>query len=316
MEYPIKIKGKTIKQVTKLNLSHKNLKTIPDNVYQYTNLEKLDLSYNRIEVIPQEILKLKKLRTLDLAFNNLKVLQGALFKLPKLKILNLHGNQIKHLPKQILDSKITTLILSKNKIEHLDESLISGITKLDIVDNPLTSKKEQGNVKIEQNKELVNAPIKKKTIMNKKNKIFISYSHADSAYFDRLITHLKVLKNYNGEFEEWSDRKILAGQKWKEEITKALKKANIAILLVSTDFLASDFIQRNELPPILKKAAEENTTILCLLVEPSLFEKTELGDFQAINDPKTTLSELEKSAQERIYLKLVEEIERITSSCN
>lgn len=187
---------------------------------------------------------------------------------------------------------------------------------MDIVDNPLTSKKEQGNVKIEQNKELVNAPIKKKTIMNKKNKIFISYSHADSAYFNRLITHLKVLKNYNGEFEEWSDQKILAGQKWKEEITKALKKANIAILLVSTDFLASDFIQRNELPPILKKAAEEDTTILCLLVEPSLFEKTELGDFQAINDPRTTLSELDKSAQERMYLKLVEEIERITSSCN
>ena len=48
-------------------------------------------------------------------------------------------------------------------------------------------------------------------------------------------------------------------------------------------------------------------------MEPSLFEKTELGDFQAINDPKTTLSELEKSAQERIYLKLVEEIERITN---
>ena len=45
MEYPIKIKGKTIKQVTKLNLSHKNLKTIPDNVYQYANLEKLDLTH-------------------------------------------------------------------------------------------------------------------------------------------------------------------------------------------------------------------------------------------------------------------------------
>lgn len=55
---------------------------------------------------------------------------------------------------------------------------------------------------------------------------------------------------------------------------------------------------------------------MCLLVEPNLFEKTELGDFQAINDPKTTLSELDKSAQERMYLKLVEEIERITSSCN
>lgn len=62
MEYPIEIKGKTIKQVRKLNLSGKNLKFIPDNVYQYTNLEKLDLSKNRIEIIPKEILKLRKLR--------------------------------------------------------------------------------------------------------------------------------------------------------------------------------------------------------------------------------------------------------------
>lgn len=50
MEYPIEIKGKTIKQVRKLNLSGKNLKFIPDNVFQYTNLEKLDLSKNRIEI--------------------------------------------------------------------------------------------------------------------------------------------------------------------------------------------------------------------------------------------------------------------------
>ena len=64
MEYPIEIKGKTIKQVRKLNLSGKNLKFIPDNVFQYTNLEKLDLSKNRIEIIPKEILKLRKLRQL------------------------------------------------------------------------------------------------------------------------------------------------------------------------------------------------------------------------------------------------------------
>lgn len=61
---------------------------------------------------------------------------------------------------------------------------------------------------------------------------------------------------------------------------------------------------------------EEIQQFCVCFVEPSLFEKTELGDFQAINDPKTTLSELDKSAQERMYLKLVEEIERITSSCN
>lgn len=317
MEYPIKIKGKTVKQVKKLNLSHKNLKTIPDNVYQYANLEKLDLSYNRIEVIPQEILKLKKLRTLDLAFNNLKVLQGALFKLPKLKILNLHGNQIKHLPKQILDSKITTLILSKNKIEHLDESLISGITKLDIVDNPVSYVDE---LVIEDDKKVVipsmqllkNETENKKIIMHKdKKKIFISYSHADEIFHNRLMTHLSVLKKYIGGFEEWSDKKIHAGQHWKEEIKKALDDANIAILLVSTDFLASDFIENNELPPILRKAEAENTNVLCLLVEPSFFLKSELSEFQAVNKPEETLAEMEKPAQERVFLKLMDEIQRI-----
>ena len=119
MEYPIEIKGKTIKQVRKLNLSGKNLKFIPDNVYQYTNLEKLDLSKNRIEIIPKEILKLRKLRTLDLAFNQIKNLQSAVFQLPKLRILNLHGNQIKKMPKQIATSHIVTLILSKNNIVNV-----------------------------------------------------------------------------------------------------------------------------------------------------------------------------------------------------
>ena len=123
MEYPIEIKGKTIKQVRKINLSGRNLKFIPDNVFQYTNLEKLDLSNNRIEIIPNDILKLRKLRTLDLSCNKIKVLQASIFKLPKLRILNLHGNEISRLPKQLAESHIETLILSRNKFTFIDEEL-------------------------------------------------------------------------------------------------------------------------------------------------------------------------------------------------
>ena len=111
--------------------------------------------------------------------------------------------------------------------------------------------------------------------------------------------------------EEWSDKKIHAGQHWKEEIKKALDDANIAILLVSTDFLASDFIENNELPPILRKAEAENTKVLCLLVEPSFFLKSELSAFQAVNKPEEILAEMEKPAQERVFLKLMDEIQRI-----
>lgn len=152
----------------------------------------------------------------------------------------------------------------------------------------------------------------KKIIMHKdKKKIFISYSHADEIFHNRLMTHLSVLKKYIGGFEEWSDKKIHAGQRWKEEIKKALDDANIAILLVSTDFLASDFIENNELPPILRKAEAENTKVLCLLVEPSFFLKSELSEFQAVNKPEETLAEMEKPAQERVFLKLMDDIQRI-----
>lgn len=311
MEYPIEVKGKTIKQVKKLNLSGKNLKVIPQNVYQYTNLEKLDLSNNRIETIPSDILKLRKLRTLDLAFNQIKSLQSAIFKLPKLRILNIHGNSISKLPKQIMTSNLQTLIVSKNNITHIDDQLRAKLKKLDVVDNPLL---EDYITDVSKTKSLEEKKTKlKEPVMEneRKNKIFISYSHADIEYYKKLTTHLKVLGNYFSGIEVWSDKKIHAGEHWKQEIAKALNEANIAILLVSTEFLASDFIQNHELPPILKKAEKENTKILSLLVKPSLFTKSELGEFQAINDPNETLMEMSEPERERVYLELMGEIERI-----
>ena len=262
MEYPIEIKGKTIKQVRKLNLSGKNLKFIPDNVYQYTNLEKLDLSKNRIEIIPKEILKLRKLRTQDLAFNQIKNLQSAVFQLPKLRILNLHGNhQIKKMPKQIATSHIETLILSKNNIVNVDDNLMAKFKRVDLTDNPITQNvakmkiDEKASVSHEAplanlNINFVEKKTEEKKMEMKKHKIFISYAHTDKAYYDRLMILLNVLKNYVGGIDDWSDQRIKTGQRWKEEIEKALRQADIAILLVSTDFLASDFIRNNELPPI------------------------------------------------------------------
>lgn len=321
MEYPIEIKGKTIKQVKKINLSHKNLKRIPDNVYSYTNLEKLDLSYNRISSIPCDILKLRKLRTLDLSFNQLKVLQGAIFRLPKLRILNFHGNQISKVPKQIASSNIETLILSKNKVEELDENLIEKLKKIDLTDNPISTNKEgviNELMKTEQlsiNSNVLSANLEQtQQLQYNKYKIFISYSHKNKEYLDRLLVHLKVLKNLDGGFEVWSDEKIKTGQKWKEEIKNALAISNIAILLISTDFLASDFVTNNELPPILEKAKSANTKVLSLLVEPSRFADSSLSEFQAVNDPSLTLAEMSSRAeQDRVYLKLMDEIQNIIS---
>lgn len=147
----------------------------------------------------------------------------------------------------------------------------------------------------------------------KKINIFISYSHADRQWLELLKTHLKALTKYYENVEYWEDTKLRGGDKWREEITKAIDNANVAILLVSTNFLASDFITSDELPPILRKAEEDGTRILPLIVAPCEFEDSELGDFQAINSPDRTLEDLcnDKAATNRVYLDLNKEIKSL-----
>lgn len=117
--------------------------------------------------------------------------------------------------------------------------------------------------------------------------------------------HLKALsKIYDVEY--WEDTKLRGGDKWREEITNAIQKTNVAILLVSTAFLASDFITSDELPPILRKAEEEGTRVLPLIVAPCEFEDSELGDFQAINNLDKTLADMgnDNAAIDRVFLEL------------
>lgn len=85
----------------------------------------------------------------------------------------------------------------------------------------------------------------------------------------------------------------------------------MAILLVSTDFLASDFITSDELLPILRKAVSDGIRVLPLIVAPCSFEVSEISDFQAINSPDRTLADLanDDAAIDRVYLELVKTIQ-------
>jgi hypothetical protein len=68
--------------------------------------------------------------------------------------------------------------------------------------------------------------------------VFVSYSHNDAEFLDRLLVHLKPLEK-EGLLDLWVDTRLRAGDKWKKEIEKALQRATVAVLLVSADFLAS-----------------------------------------------------------------------------
>lgn len=308
MKYEIEIKGKTKKQVTKLNLSGCGLTEFPENIFDYPNLTKLVLSNNRIKTIPKEILTLKKLRVLDLANNEIKVLQGAVFKLPNLRTLNVYGNKIEKFPKQLVDSNIEKLIVGRNSFSKEEIMRISVICKEVVVNE--TAAEERADDAVETGTKQV---VDDKEKRMGKHSIFISYSHKDAEWLEKVKTHLKPLSRYYG-IEEWDDQKLRTSDKWKEVISKALNNATIAVLLFTPDFMASDFIINNELQPLLENAVKNGVKIMPVMVRPcATFEESGLSDYQAPNGPDKTLIEMSAGEVDRTLTKLVEDIKALVT---
>src|SRR5215469_1025545 len=108
-----------------------------------------------------------------------------------------------------------------------------------------------------------------------KSLAFISYSHKDAAALQELLIHLKPLQSKN-LLDCWSDKDIRPGDKWNEEIEKSLQHAKVAILLVSPNYLASDFISNRELAAFLARSANKSLKILWIPISTSAYRQTEI----------------------------------------
>jgi hypothetical protein len=109
--------------------------------------------------------------------------------------------------------------------------------------------------------------------------VFISYSHNDIQAFNELN---KMLAPVCKELNIWHDNMIEPGAQWRAEIKRGLASAKAAILLVSPDFLVSDFIQKNELPPLLEAARADGCRILWIKLKECLVRRTAIEDYQAL----------------------------------
>lgn len=137
-----------------------------------------------------------------------------------------------------------------------------------------------------------------------KKRLFVSYSHTDKEFLNRLMIHLHPLQR-KGLVDLWADTRIAAGADWKAQISQSLATANIAILMISADFLASDFISNEELPPLLTQAELAGTRIIPVILKPSGFQRDPvLSRFQAINDPQTPLIAMVEVDREAVFAKI------------
>lgn len=138
--------------------------------------------------------------------------------------------------------------------------------------------------------------------------VFISYSHADEACLNRLLVHLRPLEKA-GTIDCWSDKRIRTGEKWRQQIRQSIEKARIAILMVSADFLASQFIVEHELPPLLVAAEGRGMRIIPVLLKPCGFHRDAvLSTFQTINDPAEPLMGLDNIKQEALYNRIADQV--------
>ncbi len=128
-----------------------------------------------------------------------------------------------------------------------------------------------------------------------KPRLFLSYSHADERYRKRLDIELKVLANLGLIAASWHDRKIQPGDKWDDEIKRELDDAEVIILLVSSNALASHYIDTVEMKRAIERANAREVEIIPIVVEPCLWTKGALGKFQGL--PRDNRSVMETKPQ-------------------
>ncbi len=128
-------------------------------------------------------------------------------------------------------------------------------------------------------------------------RIFISYAHENKFWLDELETMLKPA--VRSGLTIWSDREIKSGTIWRDETEDALATSQSAILLVSKYFLASDFISKNELPPLLEAARTEGLVVHWLAVGDCLFEFTPIPNYNALISPAEPLNCLSEGERDK-----------------
>jgi formylglycine-generating enzyme required for sulfatase activity len=111
--------------------------------------------------------------------------------------------------------------------------------------------------------------------------LFYSYSHKDEDLRLRLVAHLAPLRR-GGLIAEWHDRKLEPGDAWKSEIDRHLTSADIVLLLVSADFIASDYCWGEEMTKALARHDRGEARVIPVILRHCRWRSTPLARLQAV----------------------------------
>lgn len=143
-------------------------------------------------------------------------------------------------------------------------------------------------------------------------KIFISYSHEDEVLKKELLVMLRGIERKE-IIEIWHDRKIEPGDIWEKEIKNAMENCDMGLLLISPDFIASEFIHKVELNKLLERRSKEGLLVVPIILRDCLW-KDELGLGEILALPRNAKPVIkfpkETGQRDEVWKAIVEYIRR------
>lgn len=143
--------------------------------------------------------------------------------------------------------------------------------------------------------------------------VFISYSRIDEKARDRLHLFLEPAVQ-SGIISVWDDKLLNAGDEWNVKIGEAISRATVAVLLVSTDYLASDWVSKQEAPRLLDLMKKGRLRIVPLLIKPCSWQQISwLRNIQLFPSDANPITIQPRTAQDRLFKQAAEQIVRLAT---
>jgi tetratricopeptide (TPR) repeat protein len=139
--------------------------------------------------------------------------------------------------------------------------------------------------------------------------IFFSYAHRDEALRDELAKHLDILRR-QGVISTWHDRCITAGREWAGEIDRELETADIILLLISVDFLSSDYINDVELTRAMARHEAQSARVIPVILRPCRWQRGAFAKLQALPTDSEPVTSGKWASQDDAFLVVAQGIER------
>ncbi|HTK08851.1 MAG TPA: toll/interleukin-1 receptor domain-containing protein [Ktedonobacteraceae bacterium] len=143
-------------------------------------------------------------------------------------------------------------------------------------------------------------------------KVFYAYAHADERFRQELEMHLSPLRR-QGLIAEWHDRQIRPGADWKRVLDEQLNTASVILLLISPDFLASDYLGI-ETQRALERHSEENIHVIPILLRPVDLQRTPFAHLQIL--PRNSIAITSWVSQDEAFREVAQDIRLLIEGQN